>query len=188
MRRTAIEAVRLSKERVNRLEQTIRRVYAELVAGCDGAGASSFAWNRSDCCHSFRSVFLRTGAAAHVEAGQPVDPALLKQFVPATDRVVVHQQRSGDFRTAQSPSNSTKALARRVTRDAAEPSRDSFAEQNSPKNEIQEILAILTSLQGVGVYRAIGFGPGIRCRHSGAGRLERYHDVSWVFRSAPSPR
>src|SRR5271157_1428402 len=55
---------------------------------------------------SFQSVFLRgtqkTGAAAHVEAGQPLDPALLKQFVPATDRVVVHQQRSGDVLTAPS--------------------------------------------------------------------------------------
>jgi hypothetical protein len=55
---------------------------------------------------SFQSVFLcgtqKTGAAAHVEAGQPFDPALLKQFVPATDRVVVHQQRSGDFLTAPS--------------------------------------------------------------------------------------
>src|SRR5271154_681926 len=53
---------------------------------------------------SFQSVFLRgtqkTGAAAHVEAGQPLDPALLKQFVPATDRVVVQQKRCRDFLTA----------------------------------------------------------------------------------------
>src|SRR4029077_15188353 len=49
----------------------------------------------------FQGVFLRgtqkARAPAHVEAGDAFDPALLEQFEPATDRVVVQKQRSGDL-------------------------------------------------------------------------------------------
>src|SRR6516225_3836129 len=49
-------------------------------------------------------LFLRgiqeTRAAADVKTGQAVDAALLKQLVPAADRIVVQQQRGGDFLTA----------------------------------------------------------------------------------------
>jgi hypothetical protein len=44
-----------------------------------------------------------------------------QQFVPATDRVVVHQQRSGDLTAPSTVQQHQRA--RRVTRDAAEPSR-----------------------------------------------------------------
>ena len=52
----------------------------------------------------FQRVFLRGAqkarAPAHVETGQTLDPTLFKEFEPATDRVVVQQQRIGDFLTA----------------------------------------------------------------------------------------
>ena len=57
-------------------------------------------------------------APAHVEAGQAFDPALLEELTPAADRVVVEQQRIGDFLTAPSFVQQHKAFARRVTRKA----------------------------------------------------------------------
>src|SRR3954454_4326868 len=52
----------------------------------------------------FQCVFLRGAqkarAPAHIKTGQALDPTLFKQFEPAADRVVVQQQRSGDFLTA----------------------------------------------------------------------------------------
>ena len=60
-------------------------------------------------------VFLlgaqKARAPAHVEAGQALDPTLLKQFEPATDRVVVQQKRIGDFLTAP-PINELTELAK----------------------------------------------------------------------------
>src|SRR5271155_4661275 len=53
---------------------------------------------------SFQSVFLRgtqkACAAAYVKTREPLDAALLKQLVPAADRVVVQQKRCRDFLTA----------------------------------------------------------------------------------------
>ena len=65
-----VEAVRLSKERVRSAGADDRRVCAELVAGSDGAGASSSAWNRSDCrcylCHrDRRRLPVRKPTSAH---------------------------------------------------------------------------------------------------------------------------
>jgi len=54
-------------------------------------------------------------APAHIEAGDPFDPALLEELAPAADRVVVKQQRMGDLLTAPPFVKSTKAFARRVT-------------------------------------------------------------------------
>jgi len=52
----------------------------------------------------FQCVFLRGAqkarAPAHVETGQTLDPTLFKEFEPATDRIVVQQQSSGDFLSA----------------------------------------------------------------------------------------
>ena len=49
-------------------------------------------------------LFLRgiqeTRAAADVKTGQAIDAALVKQLVPVADRIVVQQQRGGDFLTA----------------------------------------------------------------------------------------
>jgi hypothetical protein len=39
-------------------------------------------------------------APAHVETGQALDPTLFEEFMPATDRVVVQQNRIGDVLTA----------------------------------------------------------------------------------------
>src|ERR1700730_16512445 len=41
-------------------------------------------------------------APAHIEAGDPFDPALLEELAPAADRVVVKQQRMGDLLTRPS--------------------------------------------------------------------------------------
>ena len=53
---------------------------------------------------AFQGVFLRGArkarAPAHVETGQTLDPTLFKEFEPATDRIVVQQQRIGHFLTA----------------------------------------------------------------------------------------
>src|SRR5208283_4083112 len=40
------------------------------------------------------------GTAAHVEAGQAVEPALFEQLVPAADRVVIEQQNPGHLLAA----------------------------------------------------------------------------------------
>src|SRR5215468_6745580 len=52
----------------------------------------------------FQGLFLHSTqkacAAADVKTGEPLDAALLKQLVPAADRIVVQQQRGGDFLTA----------------------------------------------------------------------------------------
>src|SRR5262249_21383152 len=52
----------------------------------------------------FQSLFLHSTqkacAAAYVKTGEPLDAALLKQLVPAADRVVVQQKRCRDFLTA----------------------------------------------------------------------------------------
>src|ERR1700747_3620167 len=42
----------------------------------------------------------RAIAAAHVKAGEAFNPALFKQFVPAADGVVIHQQRIGHLLSA----------------------------------------------------------------------------------------
>src|SRR5215470_16484870 len=52
----------------------------------------------------FQGLFLHSTqkacAAAYVKTGEPLDAALLKQLVPAADRVVVQQKRCRDFLTA----------------------------------------------------------------------------------------
>src|SRR4249920_2185269 len=52
----------------------------------------------------FQGLFLHSTqkacAAAYVKTGEPFDAALLKQLVPAADRVVVQQKRCRDFLTA----------------------------------------------------------------------------------------
>src|SRR6516225_8653146 len=52
----------------------------------------------------FQGLFLhgtqKACAAAYVKTGEPLDAALLKQLVPAADRVVVQQKRCRDFLTA----------------------------------------------------------------------------------------
>src|SRR5580658_9449058 len=68
-----------------------------------GADRARRAWQRG-ADKGFQRLFLRgiqeTRAAAHVKTGEPLDAALLKQLVPATDRVVVQQKRCRDFLTA----------------------------------------------------------------------------------------
>src|SRR6202790_5891400 len=63
----------------------------------------------------FQCVFLRGAqkarASAHVKTGQALDPTLFKQFEPAADRVVAQQQRSSDFRTAQTVVKNHNAFA-----------------------------------------------------------------------------
>ena len=75
---------------------------------------------------SLQIVFLRgaqkTRAPTHVETGQALDHALFKEFAPTADRVVV-EQKLATSRQLHPSSKSTKALARRVTRQAADPSR-----------------------------------------------------------------
>src|SRR5215468_6469597 len=52
----------------------------------------------------FQGLFLhrtqKACAAAYVKTSEPLDAALLKQLVPAADRVVVQQKRCRDFLTA----------------------------------------------------------------------------------------
>src|SRR5271156_3590300 len=52
----------------------------------------------------FQGLFLhgtqKACAAAYVKTREPLDAALLKQLVPAADRVVVQQKRCRDFLTA----------------------------------------------------------------------------------------
>src|SRR5665811_114511 len=66
-------------------------------------------------------------APAHIEAGDAFDPALLEELTPAPDRVVIKEQRIGDFLTAPPfvQKHQGKAFARRETRQGEDPSRAS---------------------------------------------------------------
>src|ERR1700748_1621599 len=68
-----------------------------------GADLARRAWQRG-AAKGFQRLFLSAihtkRAAADVKTGQAIDAALLKQLVTVADRIVVQQQRGGDFLTA----------------------------------------------------------------------------------------
>ena len=82
-----------------------------------GSVAPTKAFNASSC------SALKKLALPPRRSWSALDPTLLKQFEPATDRVVVQQKRIGDFLTAPPVVQKHQGIPRRVTRKATDPSR-----------------------------------------------------------------
>ena len=97
---------------------------------------------------SLQGVFLRGAekarAAAHVEAGQALDPVLFEEVAPAADRVIVEQERVGGLPATPAVVQQHKSIRpprHSMRRRAIPRQRDRlatifFAEESTPKHAL----------------------------------------------------
>jgi hypothetical protein len=115
------------------------------------------AWQRR-ADKDLQRVFLRGAqkarAPAHVEAGQAFNPALLEEFAPVANGVVVEKQRSGDVPTAPSVVQQHKCVG---------PSRHPRGRQPIPRQH-DKLCAILFAKETASNHSPIRIRSAAKCK------------------------